>query len=80
MRGVIKELRPESKEVVIKHDDIHGYMDAMTMPFAVRDTSIMKDLRVVDGVKFLLKVTKDDGWIERFDKLKSAPAAPPPPY
>src|SRR5689334_13298461 len=36
VKGVIQELKPDGKTAVIKHEDIPGYMKAMTMPFEVK--------------------------------------------
>lgn len=65
--GVVRELKVDGKTVVIKHDEIPGYMQAMTMPFEVRDAALLKGLEAGDGVKFRLRVTDDDGWIDRME-------------
>ena len=36
-RGVVRELKPGGKTVVIQHEDVTNYMPAMTMPFDVKD-------------------------------------------
>jgi protein SCO1/2 len=71
-RGVVQAVHPEKKSVVIKHEEIPGYMPAMTMPFQVRDTNELKGLSVGGRVEFRLRVTEKDGWI---DQLK--PVTPP---
>jgi len=81
VQGVIKELEPDGKTAVIKHEAIPGYMQAMTMPFEVRDTNLLRGLKPGDAISFKLAVTHDEGWIAALTKLDSpAPqAAPPPP-
>ena len=81
-KGVIKELEPDGKTVVIKHEAIPGYMQAMTMPFEVRDTNLLQGLKPGDTVSFNLSVTPTEGWISALTRLHSAPAEsysiPPP--
>ncbi|MDB6138999.1 MAG: electron transport protein SCO1/SenC [Verrucomicrobiaceae bacterium] len=78
VRGVIRELRPATGEVVIKHADIPGYMEAMTMPFKIHDPALIKGLHVGDTINFTLVATDEDGWIEHVEKLSSAAAVPIP--
>jgi protein SCO1 len=77
VKGVIKELEPDGKTAVIRHEAIPGYMQAMTMPFEVRDTNLLRGLQAGDTISFELAVTPTEGWIEAVTKLSSA-AAPPP--
>jgi Cu/Ag efflux protein CusF len=39
VKGIVVELAPEEKTARIKHEEIPGYMAAMTMPFEVRRRS-----------------------------------------
>lgn len=71
-RGVVKELAPDGKTVKIRHDEIPGYMPAMTMPFEVRNTNELAGLKPGDTVSFRMIVTADDGWIDRVKKLDVA--------
>ena len=68
-RGVIKELRTTT--VVIAHDKIPGYMDAMTMPFNIKEARSIEGLKVGDKVSFKLVVTSDESWIEDIVRLES---------
>jgi protein SCO1 len=84
VQGVIKELEPDGKTAVIRHEAIPGYMQAMTMPFEVRDTNLLRGLKPGDTISFRLTVTPSEGWISDLTKLdspapESAPAPPPRP-
>jgi len=84
VKGVIKELEPDGKTAVIQHEAIPGYMQAMTMPFEVRDTNLLRGLKAGDAISFKLAVTPTEGWIADLTKLdspapESAPQAPPQP-
>ena len=77
VRGVVKELKPADNTLVIQHEEIPGYMPAMTMPFQIKNPKEMTGLSPGDNVSFQMVVTKTDGWIEGVKKL-AAPDAPPP--
>ncbi|HZV33385.1 MAG TPA: copper-binding protein, partial [Verrucomicrobiae bacterium] len=72
VKGVVKELKPDGKTVVIRHEEVPHYMPAMTMPFEVRDTNELRGLRPGDLISFQLVVTPDNGWIEHVTKLSAA--------
>lgn len=69
VKGVVVELLPAEKSVRIKHEKIPDYMDAMTMPFEVRDTNELTGLEAGDTVVFRMTVTETDGWIDQIQKL-----------
>jgi protein SCO1/2 len=43
LTGQILSVKPESQEVLVKHDDIPGFMMAMTMPYKVEDAALLSD-------------------------------------
>ncbi len=69
VKGVVKELQPGGKTVVIKHEAVTNYMPAMTMPFEVRNTNELRGLQAGDAVGFRLIVTDKDAWIDHLTKL-----------
>ena len=77
--GVVKELKPDGRMVVIQHEEIPNYMKAMTMPFEVRNTNELAGLKPGDRISFRMLVTEKDGWIDRLTKLGSTHVAGPPP-
>ena len=64
VRGVVRETRPAKSQLVVKHEEIPGYMDAMTMPFHVRDPKILASVKAGDAITFQLHVTDKDHWID----------------
>lgn len=70
VKGMIMELMPAEKSVRIKHEEIPGYMAAMTMPFDVKDTNELAGLEVGDRVAFRMTVTDKDGWIDQLKKIE----------
>ncbi len=56
--GIVKSIDPDKKKLSIAHDDIPGFMKAMTMPFVVNDGSMLAGIAVGDSVDFSFT---DDG-------------------
>ncbi len=80
-RGVIREFPTDGQSVVIRHEEIPGYMPKMTMTLTVRDTNELAGLREGDEVTFRLHVTDDNHWIDELAKTgqTNAPAEHPKP-
>jgi protein SCO1/2 len=68
-RGVVKELKPDGRTVVVRHEAITNYMPAMTMPLQVKDTRELEGLSTGDEITFRLLVTSNDGWIDQIRKI-----------
>lgn len=75
--GTVHEVRLEAKEVVIAHQVIPGYMQAMTMPFEVKDTNEIADVRPADVLTFRLLVNETEGWIDSVRKVGRDPSVSP---
>lgn len=66
--GKIVALSPQSKEVVLDHEPIKDFMDAMTMGYKVSSPSILKGLRAGDRVEFTFDTRQRV--VTKIDKLK----------
>ena len=68
--GVIESIDVDNKSVTIAHEDIPGFMNAMTMAFDVLDPALFETVAVGDETYFVV-VVKEDGsyFIERFDEI-----------
>jgi protein SCO1/2 len=75
VNGLVRELEPDGKTVVIQHEAVSNYMAAMTMPFEVRDPNELRGLKPGDAITFRLIVTSKEGWIDRITNLHKAAAA-----
>jgi protein SCO1/2 len=60
--------------VTVSHDPIVGYMDAMVMPFAVKDRRALEDVRPGDVIEFRLRPRKSGTEIDRLKHLSAAAA------
>jgi len=69
VKGVVIAVKPREKSIEIKHEEIPGYMPAMTMPFDVRNTNELAGLQPGDSVSFRMLVTDTEGWIDQIRKL-----------
>lgn len=73
LQGQILALRPETGEVLIRHGDIKGFMPGMTMPFAVKDRSLLAGASRGDLVTATLVVAGDTAWLAALTRTGSAP-------
>lgn len=71
VHGRIRSVDASNKAVRITHEEIPDYMPAMTMPFPVKNTTLLRGLAAGDSVQFELVVTDDDSWIARIEKIHS---------
>lgn len=69
-KGVVKALGQDKKSVKIDHEDIPGFMKAMTMAFPVSDPRLLDGIAVGDAVDFSFAYDEDDTrlWIESIKK------------
>ena len=67
--GVIRAVLPEVGVVVITHDEITGYMPAMTMGFRALSPKIYEAVQVGDAVRFTLGGTPPNLALTAIEKL-----------
>lgn len=79
LQGQILAVRPERSEVVIKHQDIKGFMPGMTMPFKVKDGALLQGKAPGDLVTATLVVGEVDAHLRTLDTTGHAALATPPP-
>lgn len=77
--GVVREIEPDRRRARIRHEEIPGYMAAMTMPFEVRDPRELDGVNPGDKVAFRLNVTETDGWIDQVKVLETGVPEDPRP-
>ncbi len=77
-RGVVKELKADGRTILLSHEAITNYMDAMTMPFRIKEPKELTGLRPGDQVSFRLSVTASESWIDQVVKITAATPPSPP--
>jgi protein SCO1/2 len=81
-RGVIREIPVAGTTLVVKHEEIPGFMPKMTMEFDVHDTNELGGLTVGDVIVFRVRADEKESWIENIrragtnDVISTAPADP----
>jgi protein SCO1/2 len=73
-RGILREVSPERRTVRIAHEEIAGYMEAMTMEFDVAETVELSPYRAGQAVRFRLRITETRGEIDQLEKIDGPPA------
>ncbi|HEY8536897.1 MAG TPA: SCO family protein [Vicinamibacterales bacterium] len=78
--GQVITVQPSPPRLTIKHEDIEGFMPAMTMPFEVRDAALLERTKAGDLVRATLNVQGVEAWISAIEVTGHAPLpeAPPP--
>lgn len=79
LRGQILGVETERREVLIRHEDIKGFMPAMTMRFKVEDAGILADKQPGDFVTATLVVTDVESHLSSVTKTGHAPLDAPAP-
>src|SRR5688572_28132148 len=59
-RGIVRNLGADGKTVVVRHEDIPGFMPKMTMEFDVRATNELAGLKPGDAITFSVKATEEE--------------------
>jgi protein SCO1/2 len=77
VRGQVTDVQSSRMEMTLKHDAIPGFMDAMTMPFKVRDARELQDRRPGDLVTATLVVGDDQAYLTGIAKIGFSEIAPP---
>lgn len=72
LKGQILSVRPETQEILVKHEDIKGFMPAMTMPYIVKD-SALDERRQGDLITATLVVEEARAYLTNIKTTGSAP-------
>ena len=78
LQGQIISIAPDHKDATIKHEDIKGFMSAMTMPYKVRDAKEYENLAPGDLINATLVVVSNDAYLKDVKKVGNAPLEKPP--
>lgn len=73
LQGQIISIAPDHKDATIKHEDIKGFMPAMTMPYKARDAKEYENLAPGDLISATLVIVSNDAYLKDVKKVGSAP-------
>jgi len=73
MTGTVVSVDPTSHQAIITNEAIPGFMDAMTMPYMVKDDTDLKKLAPGDHIGADLMVDKQSGesWLTNIQVTKA---------
>jgi protein SCO1 len=78
LQGQIISISPDHLDATIKHEDIKGFMSAMTMPYKVREAKEYENLTPGDLINATLVVVSNDAFLKDVKKVGNAPLEKPP--
>ena len=70
-KGLVKGV-DEGGGLTVEHEEMPGYMAAMTMPFNVKDKNDIEGINVGYEISFKYTVTSEDSWIDNIILLRSS--------
>ena len=73
LQGQILDVKPATNEVLVKHEDIPGFMPAMTMPYKVEDAKLLAGKQPGDLITATLVVGETEAHLSKIDKTGHAP-------
>tara|TARA_Y100001934_G_scaffold280918_1_gene388981 strand:+ start:3908 stop:4897 length:990 start_codon:yes stop_codon:yes gene_type:complete len=76
--GVVEGLKLGEGKVIVRHEDIPEFMEAMTMPFNVKNTNEFSAIGTNDQIHFRLVVEETRSWIDRVTRVGSVAAMKKP--
>ena len=78
LAGRVVSVNPASRQVVVDHGDIPGFMSAMTMGYSVKDANLLAPLSPEDQIKADVVVNGNDVYLENIVvEKKAAPSKTP---
>jgi Cu/Ag efflux protein CusF len=78
LHGQVLSVEPERKTVTIKHEEIQGFMPAMTMPYEVQESGALAGLAPGDLINASLVVFSNGAYLTDLQKVGTAPLEPAP--
>ncbi len=73
LTGQVLAVDRAAKQILVKHEDIPGFMPAMTMPYTVSEGALLEDRAAGDLIKATLKVASDGAYLTAITKTGTAP-------
>ena len=78
LAGRVVSVNAASRQIVVEHGDIPGFMSAMTMGYSVKDPNLLAPLSADDQIKADVVVNGDDVYLENIVVEKKAGQAKTP--
>lgn len=75
-KGTIVSIDKANQSATISHEEVKDFMDAMTMPFKLKDAWPLDVMKPGDEVQATLVVTDDSAWLEDVVVVQKSAAQP----
>ena len=73
LQGQVLSVEPNRQQATIKHEEIKGFMAAMTMPYKLQDPKLADGIQPGDLINATLVVASNDAYLTEVHKVGSAP-------
>jgi protein SCO1/2 len=73
LHGQVLEVSPDHREALIKHDEVKGFMGAMTMTYKVKNEGLLSGVTPGDLVDATLLVTSNEAYFTAVKRVGTAP-------
>jgi protein SCO1/2 len=73
LQGQVLSIDPNRQQATIKHEEIKGFMSAMTMPYKLQDPKLADGLQPGDLINATLVVVSNDAYLSEVRKVGTAP-------
>ena len=73
LHGQVLAVKADTNEILVKHEDIPGFMPAMTMPYIVKEAALLKGRAPGDLITATLMVAPASAWLSAITKTGAAP-------
>ena len=73
LTGQVLAVKSEDKQILIRHEDIKGFMPAMTMPYAVKNPALLAGRAPGDLITATLNVSSSEAYLSAITKTGTAP-------
>ncbi len=77
VRGEVRKVAEDGAMAVIDHEEIPGYMAAMSMPFYPKEPALFLALKSGQRIEFDYHVAGTRSWVENITVLPGSAAEPP---
>jgi protein SCO1/2 len=79
LQGQVLSVAPDRSQATISHDEVKGFMPAMTMPYTVHDPQQFDGIVAGDLIRARLVVQSNDAFLTDVQKIGQAPLPQAPP-
>src|SRR5258706_1278760 len=73
LQGQVLSIDQSHREATIRHEDIKGFMPAMTMPYKLKDPKLLDRIEPGDLITAQLVVVPNDAYLTSVNKVGTAP-------